>query len=524
MFQDLSIRRKLICLLTATASLTVLIACATLWVYQFLHYRVTLRTEESAMAQLVAESSAPALLFNDAAAANETLAVLRADPRIETACLYDKAGRVVAHFLASHTRATCPQMAPAQMHFTRLHLVIFRQIESEHEPTGYLYLQVSLAEMYGLLLRFAETGLCVLLLTSFFALMLSSLLERIISRPILHLTRVATSVSLQNNYLLRAKRFSNDETGLLIDQFNAMMDRIQERESDLKQAHSGLEDRIRERTQDLRNEIAERKLIERDLEAAKLAAEESSRSKSAFLANMSHELRTPLNAIIGYSEMLQEDAQAAGATEMEDDLEKVLTSARHLLSLIADILDLSKIEAGEMKMHLETVLAGSLLHEVLPTAEILAKKNRNTMHCAADLWEGCLQVDPLRFRQSLLNLISNACKFTEDGHILISIKKTREDERDWVLWSVSDTGVGISPEGREKLFQAFSQSDSSITRRYGGSGLGLVISQQFCQAMGGHISVESEAGAGSTFTVHIPLDVMTCDSLSKDCDHVMTAR
>lgn len=504
-FHGLSIRRKLICLLTGTASLTVLIACTTLWFYQFFHYRVILRTEESAMAQLVAESSAPALLFNDATAANETLAVLRADPRVETACLYDKTGRAVAHFYTSRRASTCPQVAPAQVRFTRRRLLIFRQIETEHELTGYLYLQVSLAEMYGLLLRFAETVVCVLLLTTVFALALSSVLERIISRPILHLTRIATSVSRQNNYLLRAERFSSDETGLLIDQFNAMMDRIQEREFDLKQAHSSLEEKVRERTQDLRNEIVERRLIERDLEAAKLAAEESSRAKSAFLANMSHELRTPLNAIIGYSEMLQEDARATGAAEMEDDLGKVLSSGRHLLSVVSDILDLSKIEAGQMKMYLEWVDAGSLLQDVLPTAEILVKKNRNILHCDRQTWEGNLWVDPLRFRQCLLNLLSNASKFTENGNILISIKKTRLEERDWVLWSVSDTGVGISPDGKEKLFQAFSQADSSITRRYGGSGLGLVISQQFCQAMGGYITAESEAGVGSTFTIHIPL-------------------
>jgi signal transduction histidine kinase len=503
-FHSQSIRRKLIILLTATASLTVLIACVILWTYQLLHYRVALQTEESAMAQLVAESSAPALLFNDAAAANETLAVLRADPRIETACLYEKSGRVIATFHAAPLPGKCPKLAPTGVHFARGHLVIFREIDMQHELTGYLYLEVSLAEMYGLLLHFAETGVCVLLLTSFFALGLSSLLERIISDPIIHLTRVATRVSVQNDYRLRARRFSNDETGLLIDQFNAMMERIQERESELTQAHSNLEEKIRERTQDLRNEIAERKLVERDLESAKLTAEESSRAKSAFLANMSHELRTPLNAIIGYSEMLYEDAQVVGAIETEQDIAKVLSSARHLLSLISDVLDLSKIEAGQMKIHLETVLASNVLYEVLSTGEILARKNRNILQCAEDLWDGHIQVDPLRFRQCLLNLLSNACKFTEDGCISIAVRKTRVENKDWILWSVSDTGVGISPGGRAKLFQAFSQADSSITRRFGGSGLGLVISQQFCQAMGGHITVDSEPGVGSTFTLHIP--------------------
>ncbi len=500
-----SIRKKLVLLFTATASLTVFVACATLWAYQLVHYRVTLRTGESAMAQLVAESSAPALLFNDAAAANETLAVLRADPRIEAACLYDKHGRVVAQFNSARRHGTCPPAEAAQVRFTRRHMLIFRPIEMQNELTGYLYLQVSLEEMYGLLLRFAEIGICVLLLTSIFALALSSVLQRIISKPIIHLTRVATRVSLENNYLLRANRFSSDETGLLIDQFNAMMDRIQKREGDLQQAHAHLEDKVRERTQDLSNEIAERKLMERDLEMAKLAAEESNRSKSAFLANMSHELRTPLNAIIGYSEMLQEDAEAAGAAVMADDIEKVLLSARHLLTLISDILDLSKIEAGQMKVFVEPMLASSLLHDVLSTAEVLTKKNRNLLHCAEGMWEGQMMVDPLRFRQCLLNLLSNSCKFTEDGHISLGIAKTQKDGMEWIVWSVSDTGMGISPEGRAKLFRPFSQVDSSITRKHGGTGLGLAITQQLCRAMGGYIDVESEVGVGSSFTLHIPV-------------------
>lgn len=505
--QNQSIRKKLILLLTATAALTVLIACATLWIYQLVHYRAALRTDESATAQLVADSSEPALLFNDAVAAKETLNVLKADARVELACLYDKTGREVTHVEAAGISTPCPAVTTPGAHFTRKNLLIVRQIDTQHELTGYLYLQVSLAEMYGLLLRFAETAGGVLLLSTIFALVLSSMLEGIISKPIIHLTRVATSVSEQNNYHLRAKRFTNDETGLLIDQFNAMMSRVEERENDLKLAHSGLEEKVRDRTLDLRTEIAERKVIERDLAAAKLTAEESNRAKSAFLANMSHELRTPLNAIIGYSEMMQEDAKAVESVEMVDDLGKVLASARHLLSLIGDILDLSKIEAGQMKMHLETVLVSNLLYEVLPTAEVLAKKNGNALECTEPMWEGTILVDPLRFRQCLLNLISNACKFTEGGKISIAIQEARQDEKDWILWSVSDTGLGISPEGRAKLFQSFSQVDSSNTRKFGGSGLGLAISQQFCHAMDGHISVESEVGGGSTFTIHIPLHV-----------------
>jgi signal transduction histidine kinase len=501
-----SIRKKLILLFTTTASASVLIACATMWAYQYVHYRTTLRTEESATAQLVSDGSAPALLFGDAAAANETLAVLRADPRIETACLYDKWGNVVAQFNAGVQATTCAAGGtPEQTRFTHDHLLIYRRITIRNEPVGNLCIEVSLAEMYTSLLHFGDTGICVLIITTMFALSLSSFLQRIISDPIIHLTRVASQVSDQGNYVIRAKSFSNDEIGMLIGQFNAMMDNIQQREADLQEAHSTLEDTVKMRTRDLRTEISERKQIEADLVAAKLTAEESNRAKSSFLATMSHELRTPLNAIIGYSEMLKEDAQSTGQESTSSDLGKILDSARHLLSLISDVLDFSKIEAGQMNMHLELVSTSSLLRDVLPTAEILAQQNSNQLHVDDHIAERLLSVDPIRFRQCVLNLLSNACKFTENGAISIRIKQQNIEGKGWILWSISDTGMGIAPNMLGKLFQAFSQVDSSLTRKFGGSGLGLVISQQFCRAMGGYIAVESEPGVGSTFSIYMPV-------------------
>ncbi len=500
-----SIRKKLILLFTSTASVSVLIACATLWAYQLVHYRTTLRTEESATAQLLADSSAPALLFNDAIAANETLDLLRADPRIENACLYDKLGRVVARFNSGAKPAVCRSISMEETHFTQSQLLIFRKIAIRNEPVGSLFIAVSLSEMYASLLNFGETGICVLIFTTVFAYALSSFLQQIISKPIIHLTRVATQVSDQGNYLLRAESFSKDEIGQLIGQFNAMMETIQQREVDLQHAHSTLEDTVKTRTSALRTEIAERLQIERDLVAAKLAAEESNRAKSSFLATMSHELRTPLNAIIGYTEMLWEDAQSAGQVSTADDLGKILGSARHLLTLISDVLDFSKIEAGQMSMHLEPVSLSSLIRDVLPTAEILARQNCNTLHIEEQVANTMLLVDPIRLRQCLLNLLSNACKFTENGAISIRVEQYPMDEKDWILWSISDTGIGIAPNMLGKLFQTFSQVDSSITRKFGGSGLGLVISQQLCLAMGGHITVRSELGLGSTFSIHIPV-------------------
>jgi signal transduction histidine kinase len=508
-----SIRRKLILLFTATASVSVLIACATLWAYQLVHYRTTLQTEETSMAQLLADSSAPALLFNDALAANETLALLRADPRIESACLYDNAGTVVARFNSSTTPAVCPPIALEETHFTKDHLLIFRKIAMRNESVGSLTIAVSLAEMYSSLLSFGETGICVLIVTTMFAYALSSLLQRIISGPIIHLTRVAAQVSDQGNYLLRAESSSKDEVGQLIRKFNAMMETIQQREVDLQHAHSTLEDTVKTRTSALRTEIAERLQIEQDLVAAKLAAEESNRAKGSFLATMSHELRTPLNAIIGYTEMLWEDAQSAGEVSTSEDLGKILGSARHLLTLISDVLDFSKIEAGQMSVHLELVSITSILRDVLPTAEILVRRNCNQLRVDQQLADSLLLVDPVRFRQCLLNLLSNACKFTENGTISIRVEQQTADGKDWVRWGISDTGIGIAPDMLGKLFQNFSQVDSSITRKFGGSGLGLVISQHLCLAMGGYITVQSEPHVGSTFTIHIPVCAGALDEI-----------
>ena len=229
---------------------------------------------------------------------------------------------------------------------------------------------------------------------------------------------------------------------------------------------------------------------------------EASQHKSQFLANMSHELRTPLNAIIGVTEMLREDAEAL--QQDVEPLDRVLGAGRHLLALINDILDLSKIEAGRMELNLGTFALPPLIDEVVKTIEPLAAKNGNqvAVHCDAAI--GMMHADQMRLRQALLNLISNANKFTEKGTVTIAAHQEQENSRDWITLSVADTGIGMSPEQMGKLFQEFSQASSTTASKYGGTGLGLVISRSFCQMMGGDITVASELGKGSVFTVRLP--------------------
>ena len=217
---------------------------------------------------------------------------------------------------------------------------------------------------------------------------------------------------------------------------------------------------------------------------------------------MSHELRTPLNAIIGVTEMLREDAEAV--KQDTEPLDRVLGASRHLLALINDILDLSKIEAGRMELHLETFPVTPVINDVVKTIEPMTTKNGNriVIECPADL--GTIHADQTRFRQSLLNLASNANKFTEKGTITISASQKRENSGDWITFAVADTGIGMTPEQMGKLFQEFSQASSATASKYGGTGLGLAISRRFCQMMGGDITVESEPGRGSTFTIRLP--------------------
>jgi two-component system, NtrC family, sensor kinase len=232
---------------------------------------------------------------------------------------------------------------------------------------------------------------------------------------------------------------------------------------------------------------------------------EASQHKSQFLANMSHELRTPLNAIIGVSEMLREDAEAL--KQDTEPLDRVLGAGRHLLALINDILDLSKIEAGRMELHPESFALAPLIDNVVKTIEPLAAKNGNRVSVRCNAAIGMMHADQMRLRQALLNLMSNANKFTEKGTVTVSAHQQQENGRDWITLSVADTGIGMTPEQMGKLFQEFSQADASTTRRYGGTGLGLAISKRFCQMMGGDITVESEPGRGSTFTIRVPRTV-----------------
>jgi signal transduction histidine kinase len=268
---------------------------------------------------------------------------------------------------------------------------------------------------------------------------------------------------------------------------------------------------VQRKTEEVEKTLVHLQELQLITENAKRMAEEANQTKSSFLANMSHELRTPLNAIIGYSEILAEDAQENGQESAVQDLGKIQSSGRHLLSLINDVLDLSKIESGKMELHLETVNIPQLIQEITDTIQPMCSKNNNKLMVNCEQGVKFLWGDLTKIRQSLFNLLSNASKFTSNGEI--SLKVTRElapnltengKAKAMICFRVMDTGIGIKPEQIAKLFQPFSQADSSTTRKYGGTGLGLAITGEFAKMMGGVVTVESEYGQGAVFTLRLP--------------------
>ena len=505
--RNLSIQRKLTLLAMLTSSIAVVVSSASFLIYDLVSFRHLLSQDLMTQAQIVAYNSAAAMAFKDESSANVTLSALTAKEDVVAAVLYNGDGAIFAqYFRSADPNPVLPtHLQERGYRINGNYIEVFNDVTLRGERLGTLFLQSDMLRWNTRARQYAGILGIFVLISGVFAWLISSKLQVLVSGPILDLEETMRAVSLDKNYAVRAVKSCGDEIGRLIDGFNTMLSEIQHGDKALQRAN----DDLKTRTQQLEQEITHRKRTEEELLKAKHAAEEANRAKSAFLANMSHELRTPLNAIIGYSEMLEEETRDVGRIEDVRDLQRIQAAGKHLLSLINDVLDLSKIEAGKMALHLETFGVPPMIEEIVTTLKAAAEKNSNriVLHIENDL--GSMHADVTKVRQILFNLVSNACKFTNHGTITLNAsRQTGDHER--IIVRVTDTGIGMTPEQQWNLFQDFAQADTSIARKYGGTGLGLAISSRFAQMMRGHIRVQSRLGEGSTFTVELPA-VVTVD-------------
>jgi signal transduction histidine kinase/ActR/RegA family two-component response regulator len=521
-----NLQQKLTAIIMLTSLIVLLLASGTFILSKVMSYRQETLNKLDSITAILGTNLEAAVILKKKHAVTHTLSSLKNEPEITAAYVFSDKGEPLAYFLknekSNFNSAEISALNPddvlsvlksgkSRHIFSLKSLNYFTPIHGSSGIIGVISLQANLSNLYYFIYQFIVSTFAVFMILMLIAYLLAARLQRIISRPIGDLAKTIETISADNDFSSRAAAGTGDEIGDLIQGFNGMLTQLEERDEQLREYQHNLENLVMQRTRELQNTNLDLQQAIRELELAKMEAEQASKAKSQFLAKMSHEIRTPMIGILGMAEQLTKSSLQKNEQRLAMTVHR---SGETLLSILDDVLDFSKIEAGKLELEQIPFSMQDICDDVISifTDQATEKNLRLFSHTDDDCSDRFLG-DPVRIKQILINLISNAIKFTAKGEVVLTVSCSGENQGKSVWLAVTDTGIGIADSAQDEIFNSFSQADNSMTRKFGGTGLGLSIVRQLAHLMGGSCGLQSTPGKGSTFW--IVLDLPRLDSASK---------